>query len=47
MPSSYDVDVDLVSSPQPIHTSEICIVFPLEVDHPCNLEGVENDLKPS
>jgi hypothetical protein len=47
MPSSCVVDVDLVSSPQPIHKSEICIGFPLEIDHPCNLEGVENDSKPS
>jgi hypothetical protein len=47
MTSSYVVDVDLVSSPQPIHKSNICIGFPLKVDHLCSLEGVENDSKPS
>jgi hypothetical protein len=47
MPSSCVVDVDLVSSPQPIHKSEICIGFPLEIDHPCSLEGVENDSQSS
>jgi hypothetical protein len=47
MTSSCIVNVDLVSSPQPIHTSEICIGFPLEFDHPSNLEGVEHDSKPS
>jgi hypothetical protein len=31
----------------PIHTSKICSGSPLEVDHPCSLEGVENDLNPS
>jgi hypothetical protein len=43
MPSSCVVDDNLVHSPQPVHKSEICIGFILEVDHPCRLEGVEND----
>ena len=47
MHSSCVVDADLVSSPQPIHKSEICIGFPLEIDQPYNLLGVENDSKPS
>ena len=47
MPSSCVVDVDLVSSPQPIHKSKIRIASPLEIDHPCSLEEVENDSQPS
>jgi hypothetical protein len=47
MPSSYVVDTDLVSSPMPIHKSEICIAYPLEIDHPCSHEEVENNSKPS
>jgi hypothetical protein len=47
LPSASVVDVDLVSSPQPIHKDELCIEFPLEFDHPCNLEEVETDSKPS
>jgi hypothetical protein len=41
LPSACVVDVDLVSSPQPIHKDELCIEIPLEFDHPCNLEEVE------
>jgi hypothetical protein len=47
MPSSCVVDVDHVSSLHPIHKSEICIVSPLEIDHPGSLEEVENDSQPS
>jgi hypothetical protein len=47
LPSTCVVDVDLVSSPQPIHKDEICIQIPPEFDHPCNLEEVEIDSKPS
>jgi hypothetical protein len=47
LPSACVVDVDLVSSPQPIHKDELCIEIPLEFDHPCNLEEVETDSKPS
>jgi hypothetical protein len=43
MPSSFVVDIDLVSSPLPIHKSEICIASPLEVDHPCIPKEVENN----
>jgi hypothetical protein len=42
MPSSCVVDTDLMSSPMPIHKSEICIASPLEIDHPCSTEEVEN-----
>jgi hypothetical protein len=45
--SSCVVDVDLVSSPDPIHKSDICAGFPIEIDHPCNFEQVENDSNPS
>jgi hypothetical protein len=41
MPSSCVVDVNTVSSPQPIHKSEIYITYPLKIDHPCSLEEVE------
>jgi hypothetical protein len=37
MPSSCVVDVDLLSSPQPMDKSEICIGFPHEIDHSCTL----------
>ena len=47
LPSACIVDVDLVSSPQPIHKDELCIQIPPEFDHPCNLEEVENDSQPS
>jgi hypothetical protein len=47
MPSSCVVDVDHVPLPQPIHKIEICIASPLEIDHPCSLEEVENDSQPS
>jgi hypothetical protein len=47
LPSACVVDVDLVSSPQPIHKDELCIEIPLEFDHPCNLEEVETDSNPS
>jgi hypothetical protein len=47
MPSSCVVDVDFVSSPQPIHKDELCIEIPPEFDQPCNLEEVETDSKPS
>jgi hypothetical protein len=43
LPSACIVDVDLVSSPQPIHKDELCIQIPPEFDHPCNLEEVETD----
>jgi hypothetical protein len=43
MPSSCVVDIDLMSSPLPIHKSEICITSPLEIDHPCSPEEVENN----
>ena len=36
-----------MSSPQPIHKSEIYIASPLELDHRCILEEVENDSQPS
>jgi hypothetical protein len=36
-----------VSSPQPIHKSDICIASPLKIDHPFSLEEVENDSHPS
>jgi hypothetical protein len=41
--SNCVLDVDLVSSPQPIHKDEICIEIPPKFDHPCNLEEVEID----
>jgi hypothetical protein len=47
MPSSFVVDVNLVSSPQSIHKSEICIASLLEIDHPCSLEEVENNSQSS
>jgi hypothetical protein len=47
MPSCCVVDIDLVSSPLPIHKSEICIASPLKVDHPCSLEEVENNSQSS
>jgi hypothetical protein len=47
MPSSCVVDTDLVSSPLPIHKSEICIASPLEIDHPCSPEEVENSSQSS
>ena len=47
MPSSFVVDVDHVSSPEPIHKSEICIASPLKIDHPCSLEEVENNSQSS
>jgi hypothetical protein len=47
MPSSCVVDTDLVSSPLPIHKSEICIASPLEIDHPCSPEEVENNSQSS
>jgi hypothetical protein len=43
MPSSCVVDTNLVSPPLPIHKSEICIASPLEIDHPCIPEEVENN----
>jgi hypothetical protein len=43
IPSSCVVDTDLVCSPLPIHKSEICIASPLEIDHPCSHEEVENN----
>jgi len=43
MPSSCVVDIDLVSSPLSIHKSEIYISSPLEIDHPCSPEEVENN----
>ena len=36
-----------MSSPLPIHKSEICIASPLEIDHPCSPEEVENNSKSS
>ena len=36
-----------MSSPQPVHKSEICIASPLEIDHPCSLEEVENNSQSS
>jgi hypothetical protein len=47
MPSSCVVDTDLVSSPLPIHKSEICIASPLKIDHPCSPEEVENNSQSS
>jgi hypothetical protein len=47
MPSSYVVDVDPMSSPQLIHKSEICIVSPIKIDHPCSLKEVENNSQSS
>jgi hypothetical protein len=47
LPSSCVVDVDLISSPQPIHKDELFIEIPLEFDHPYNLEEVEIDSNPS
>jgi hypothetical protein len=47
MLSSCFVDADPVSSPQPIHKSEICIASPLKIDHPCSLEEVENNSQSS
>jgi hypothetical protein len=47
IPYSCVVDANPVSSPQPIHKIEICIASPLEIDHPCSLEEVENDSQPS
>ena len=47
MPSSCVVDIDLVSSPLPIHKSEICIASPLEIDCPCSPEEVENNSQSS
>jgi hypothetical protein len=45
--TSCIVDVDSVSSPQPVHKDEICIQIPLEYDHTCDLEEIETDSKPS
>jgi hypothetical protein len=47
MPSSCVVDTDLVYSPLPIHKSEICMAYPLEIDHPCSPKEVENNSKSS
>jgi hypothetical protein len=47
MPSSCVVDTDLMSSPMPIHKSEICIAYPLEIDHPCSPKVVEKNSQPS
>ena len=43
---SYVVDVDPISSLQPVHKNEFCIQIPSEFDEPCNLEVVETDSKP-
>jgi hypothetical protein len=47
IPSSCVVDTDLMSSPLPIHKSEICIASPIEIDHTYSLEEVENNSQPS
>jgi hypothetical protein len=47
MPPSCVVDVNFMSSPLPIHKGEMYITSPLEIDHPCSLEGVENGSRPS
>jgi hypothetical protein len=47
MPSSCVVDINMVSSPLPIHKREICVSYPLEIDHPCILEEVENNSQSS
>ena len=36
-----------MSSLLPIHKSEICITSPLEIDHPCSPEEVENNSQSS
>jgi hypothetical protein len=43
IPSYCVVDTDIVSSPMPIHKCEICITSPLEINHPCSAEEVENN----
>jgi hypothetical protein len=43
IPCSFVVDTDLMFSPLPIHKIEICIASPLEIDHPCSPEEVENN----
>jgi hypothetical protein len=47
LPYVYVVVVDLVSSLHPIHKDELCIETPLKFDHPCILEEVETNSKPS
>jgi hypothetical protein len=47
VPSSCVVDTDLVSSPLPIHKSDICIASPIEIDHPYSPEEVENNSQSS
>jgi hypothetical protein len=47
MPSSCVVDTDFVSSPLPIHKSEICIAHTLEIDHPYIPKEVENNSQSS
>jgi hypothetical protein len=43
IPSYCVVDIDIVFSCLPIHKCEICITSPLEIDHPCSPEEVENN----
>jgi hypothetical protein len=47
MPSSCVVDSDPMYSPMPIKKSEIYIASPLEIDHPCSPEEVENNSQSS
>jgi hypothetical protein len=47
IPPSSVVDTDLVPSPLPIHKNEICIASPLEIDHSCSPEEVENNSQSS
>ena len=47
MPSYCVVDINIVSLPLPIHKNEICIASPLEIDHPCSPEEVENNSQSS
>jgi hypothetical protein len=44
--TTYIVDVDSVSLPQPIHKDDHCIQIPPEFDQSCNLIEVETDSKP-
>ena len=44
---SYVVDVDPISSSQPVHKNEFCIQIPFEFNQSCNLEEVKTDSEPA
>ena len=41
------VDVDPISSSQPVHKNEFCIQIPSEFNQSCNLDEVKTDSKPA